>query len=84
MDDNKSNSRSIVWNSVLWILVFVVGMVIFTFYDLPIAKKVYLFNEAYGKIFEILSICFYDLKLHNSSIQNPFYSTDFQQVNPFF
>ena len=56
MGDNKSTSRSMVWNSFLWVVVFIVGMVIFTFYDLPIAKKVYLLNESYGRFFEIIGL----------------------------
>ena len=51
----KASAKKI-YSSVLWILVFIIGMVIFTFYDLPIAKSVYLFNETYGKIFEILGL----------------------------
>ncbi len=43
-------------NSLLWIIIFVTGMVVFTFTDLPIAKAVYALNNPYGKFFEILGI----------------------------
>ena len=56
MEENKSDIKKIVWNSVLWILVFAIGMVIFTFYDLPIAKALYRFDSSYAKFFEIIGL----------------------------
>lgn len=56
MGEYKSNNRGIVWNPVLWVVTFAVGMLIFTFYDLPIAKSVYRIDSAYGRCFEIIGL----------------------------
>ncbi len=56
MGENKSGNKGIVWNPVLWGGTFVVGMLIFTFYDLPIAKAVYRIDSAYGRFFEIIGL----------------------------
>jgi len=46
----------LVWKPQVWIVVFVIGMVVFTFLDLPIAKEVYRFDSAYGRVFEIVGL----------------------------
>ena len=56
MDEKNRGIYALVGNLYLWLLIFVLGMVIFTFTDLPIAKAVYHFNDTYGKIFEILGV----------------------------
>ena len=56
MGENKSSIKRVVWNSALWIIVFVLGMSIFTFYDLPIAKAVYRFDSSYARFFEIVGL----------------------------
>ncbi|SCZ77491.1 phosphatase PAP2 family protein [Pseudobutyrivibrio xylanivorans] len=56
MGEQKSGIKAVVWNSLLWIIVFAVGMLIFTFYDLPIAKEVYSIDSAYGRFFEIIGL----------------------------
>lgn len=43
-------------SSVIWISIFVVFMTIFTFYDLPIAKAVFHYNDTYGEIFKIVGL----------------------------
>ncbi len=48
--------EKLVWKSQVWIIVFVIGMVVFTFLDLPIAKEVYRFDSAYGRVFEIVGL----------------------------
>lgn len=39
-----------------WITYFVIGMVIFTFLDLPIAKSLYHYSDTYGRIFEVVGL----------------------------
>lgn len=48
--------EKLVYKPVLWIIVFVIGMVVFTFLDLPIAKAVYRIDSTYGRIFEIIGL----------------------------
>ena len=43
-------------SSIMWISIFVVFMVIFTFLDLPIAKAIFHYNEAYGEFFKIMGL----------------------------
>lgn len=43
-------------SSIIWISIFVVFMTIFTFYDLPIAKAVFHYNDTYGEIFKIIGL----------------------------
>ncbi|CBK74408.1 hypothetical protein CIY_16450 [Butyrivibrio fibrisolvens 16/4] len=50
MKENTKYPKT-VRNSLLWIIIFVTGMVVFTFTDLPIAKSVYALNNPYGKFF---------------------------------
>ena len=56
MGDKKSGIKRVVWNTALWILVFAIGMLIFTFYDLPIAKAVCIFDSSYARFFEIVGL----------------------------
>lgn len=56
MSGKKRTLDSIVWNPIIWIVIFVAGMVIFTFYDLPIAKAVWRLNSTYARVFEILGL----------------------------
>ena len=56
MGDKLSGIKATVRNGALWISVFAVGMLIFTFYDLPIAKAVYRVDSAYAKFFEIIGL----------------------------
>lgn len=56
MGKNKTNIKRIVWNPILWIVVFVIGMAIFTFLDLPIAKAVYMIDSSYARFFEIVGL----------------------------
>lgn len=56
MSGKKRTLDSIVWNPIIWIVIFVAGMVIFTFYDLPIAKAVCRLNSTYARVFEILGL----------------------------
>lgn len=56
MDANKSRLKRIVWNSPLCIFIFAIGMLFFTFYDLPIAKAMYLIDSSYARIFEIVGL----------------------------
>ncbi len=48
--------EKLVWKPVVWIFVFAIGMVVFTFLDLPIAKAVYRNNNTYGRVFEIVGL----------------------------
>ncbi len=43
-------------SSITWICIFVIFMTIFTFYDLPIAKAVFHYNDTYGEIFKIIGL----------------------------
>ncbi len=56
MGENKFSIKGVVWNSALWIIVFALGMLIFTFYDLQIAKAVYTIDSSYAKFFEIVGL----------------------------
>ena len=43
-------------SSITWIGIFVIFMTIFTFYDLPIAKAVFHYNDLYGEVFKIIGL----------------------------
>ena len=47
---------NLVRKPLVWIFIFVIGMLIFTFLDLPIAKAVYRIDSTYGRIFEIVGL----------------------------
>ncbi|SDB24783.1 PAP2 superfamily protein [Pseudobutyrivibrio sp. YE44] len=56
MSEEKNTFHSIIWNPIIWPVVFVIGMAIFTFCDLPIAKAIIHYDSVYARFFEIIGL----------------------------